>query len=146
MNHPFSIQAALVVLTLVFAPTTIFAADESNPSTAEPVYRYLLEGTATPEVFAALMASPEDRAVNARGLMEAAGCKLIDYYIGINNYKSYIIIECGDPADLNALQMVMYASGAIIEGTATRLVTSAELVGVMQDAGGLVESYGIPEK
>lgn len=146
MNISRTVLVACAMLTLAFCTSVVLAADEPDPAAGKPVYRYLLEGTATPEVFAALIANPEDRADNARGLMEAAGCKLIDYYIGINNYKAYIIIECEDPADLNALQMVMFASGAMTEGTATRLVTSGEFVGVMQDAGNLVKSYRTPKK
>jgi len=57
--------------------------------------RYMLEGIATPEVFSALIKSPEDRSDNARGLMKKVGCELVDYYIGVNNFKSYIVIECG---------------------------------------------------
>ena len=36
--------------------------------------------------------------------MAKAGCELIDYYIGVNNYKSYVIIECGRDVDIGALQ------------------------------------------
>lgn len=107
--------------------------------------RYLLEGTATPEVFASLIAKPEDRAGNARGLMEKAGCKLIDYYIGVNNYKTYVVIDCPDDAALAAVQFIMFASGGIAEGTATQIVTSAELVGVMEDAAKLAGSYRVPD-
>ena len=107
--------------------------------------RYLLEGTATPEVYASLIQKPEDRADNARGLIEKAGCKLIGYYNGVNNYKTYVIIECPDDAALAAIQFVMFAAGGITEGTATQIVTSAETVGVAQDAAKLAGSYQTPD-
>ena len=96
-------------------------------------------------MFAALIKAPEDRAENAKGLFEAAGCKLIDYYFGVNNYKVYIIIECPNDAALAAIQVATFAAGGIAEGTATQIVTSAEMVDVVRDAAKLASSYRIPE-
>lgn len=110
----------------------------------DPV-RYLLSGTATPEVFAALIKKPEDRSENAGTLMKAAGCELVDYYVGISDYKSYIIMECAQAKSLGALQMLIYASGSMVEGQAVQIVTSAELKDLAVEAGKLVEYHRIPE-
>lgn len=107
--------------------------------------RFMLEGIATPEVFASLIKAPADRGDNARGLIEKAGGKLVDYYVGIHNYKNYVIVEFPDHKSLAELQMVLYASGAVTQATATEIVTSAELAEIFQSAGKLTGAYGVPE-
>lgn len=109
------------------------------------MHRYMLEGIATPEVFASLIASPADRGANAKGLIEKAGGVLVDYYVGIHNYKGYVIVDLPDENALSELQMVLYASGAIADSTATKIVTTAELKTVVERAGKLAGAYKIPE-
>ena len=75
----------LVLLAACFASTGAVEAVDNKK-------RFMLEGVATPDVFAALIKSPEDRSVNAAGLMRQAGCELVDYYIGVHNYKTYVVI------------------------------------------------------
>jgi hypothetical protein len=105
----------------------------------------MLEGVATPAVFTALIKSPEDRSPNARVLMAKAGCELIDYYLGVHNYKSYIIVDCGPDADFAALQIVVFGGGGVTSGAATEIMTTAELAERAKAAGKLVGSYQVPE-
>ena len=107
--------------------------------------RYLLEGVSTPAVYAALMKNPEDRSINARVLMEAAGCELVDYYLGVNNYKNYIIIDCGEETNLSALQILIFGSGGVSTGTATELRTAAQMAEDAKEAAELAGSYKVPE-
>ena len=133
----YKFMAGLIASLLLL---TTLSAEASDKTT-----RYMLEGVATPEVFAGLIKQPEDRSENARGLMAKAGCELISYYIGVNNYKSYVIIECGPDVDIAALQFVTFAAGGITEGTASQIITSAEAAKVAERAGELAGSYKIPE-
>ena len=96
-----------VLLLALFA--SIAVADTEDRKT-----RYLLEGVSTPAVYAALMKSPEDRSANAKVLMAAAGCELIDYYLGVNNYKNYIIIDCGEETNLSALQIQLLSAHLLL--------------------------------
>ena len=107
--------------------------------------RYLLEGVSTPAVYAALMKSPEDRSVNAKVLMAASGCELIDYYLGIHNYKNYIIIDCGEDTNLSALQILIFGSGGVGEGSLTELRTAAQMAEDAKAAAELAGSYSVPE-
>jgi len=107
--------------------------------------RYLLEGVSTPAVYAALMKSPEDRSVNAKVLMAAAGCELIDYYLGVNNYKNYIIIDCGEGTNLSALQILVFGSGGVAQGSLTELRTAAQMAEDAKAAAELAGSYSVPE-
>ena len=117
----------------------------SLPAIADGKKRYMLEGIATPAVFASVIATPQDRGPNAAGLMKTAGCELLDYYVGVHNYKNYVVIECAANADIAALQVSLYASGAITVATATEIVTSAELKAVGERAQSLSKAYKTPE-
>jgi uncharacterized protein with GYD domain len=117
----------------------------SLPAIADGKKRYMLEGIATPAVFASVIATPQDRGPNAAGLMKKAGCELLDYYVGVHNYKNYVVIECAANADIAALQFSLYASGAITEATAAEIVTSAELKAVGERAQNLSKAYKTPE-
>jgi len=107
--------------------------------------RFMLEGIATPEVYASLIKTPVDRGDNARGLIEKAGGKLVDYYAGIHNYKNYVVVDFPDHESLAKLLTVLYASGSITEATATEIVTSDELADIFRRAGKLTDAYGVPE-
>jgi uncharacterized protein with GYD domain len=117
----------------------------SFPVDASDKKRYMLEGTATPAVFASIISEPQDRGPNAAGLMKTAGCELLDYYVGVHNYKNYVVIECEPTADIAALQFSLFASGAISAATATEIVTSAELKAVGERAKKLANSYKTPD-
>jgi len=120
-------------------------ANVASAGTEDQKTRYLLEGVSTPAVYAALMKNPEDRSANAKVLMAAAGCELIDYYLGVNNYKNYIIIDCGEETNLSALQILIFGSGGVSTGTATELRTAAQMAEDAKVAAGLLDSYQLPE-
>jgi uncharacterized protein with GYD domain len=112
---------------------------------AETSKRYMLEGIATPGAFASVVATPQDRGPNAAGLIKLAGCELLDYYIGVHNYKNYVVIECRPDADIAALQLSLYASGAISAAQATEILTSKELKAAAERTKALSEAYQTPE-
>ena len=109
--------------------------------------RYMITGVSTQEVYASIVKEPQDRTVGARKLMETAGCRLVDYYFGINDYKMYIIVDCPDEGTLGSLLFLFMANGALAEGTAsaTRLVSGSDAVGIMEGASKLSGSYATPK-
>jgi len=107
--------------------------------------RYMLEGISTPAAFASVIATPQDRGPNAASLMKKVGCELLDYYVGVHNYKNYVIIECIANADIAALQLTLFASGGVASGTATEIITSAELKAVGERAQAISKAYKLPE-
>lgn len=128
------LSSLLVLLTLL--PVAVMAQSSK---------RYMLEGIATPGVFASLIAAPQDRGPNAAGLIKLAGCELLDYYVGVHNYKNYVVIECRSDADIAALQLSLYASGAISVAQATEILTSKELKAAAERTRALSEAYKTPE-
>ena len=128
----------LPALATLMVAATSAQADESKK-------RYLLEGVSTPAVYASLMKSPEDRSANAKVLMEAAGCELVEYYLGVHNYKNYVIIDCLEGTNLSALQILLFAAGGVSTGTATELRTAAQMADDAKEAAKLSDSYRVPE-
>lgn len=107
--------------------------------------RYLIEGVAAPGVFASMLQDPQDRGPGAAALIEKAGGRLIDYYLGVSNCKNYIIAEMPGPDALAELLMVLYGSGAISNPKATELMSSKGQKEVFERAGKLAGAYSAPE-
>ena len=118
----------------------------ATTASAEDTARYMLEGIAAPSTWGAILANPQDRGPNAAGLMKAAGCELIDYYFGMYNYKSYVIIECPRSVDISPIQITMFGAGTVDTATATPIVTTAEMVDVAKAAQKIASAYGGPDE
>ncbi|CUH42046.1 MULTISPECIES: hypothetical protein [Ruegeria] len=113
---------------------------------AEETTRYMLEGIAEPSTWGAVLANPQDRGANAEALMNAAGCELIDYYFGMFNYKSYVVIQCPKSVDISPIQIIMFGAGTVDTATATPIVTTAEMVDVAKAAQKISGAYGGPSE
>ena len=111
---------------------------------AEDTTRYMLEGIAEPSTWGAILANPQDRGPNAATLMNAAGCELIDYYFGMYNYKSYVVIQCPKSVDISPIQIIMFGAGTVDTATATPIVTTQEMVDVAKAAQKISGAYGGP--
>lgn len=111
---------------------------------AEDTSRYMLEGIAEPSTWGAILANPQDRGPNAATLMNAAGCELIDYYFGMYNYKSYVVIQCPKSVDISPIQIIMFGAGTVDTATATPIVTTQEMVDVAKAAQKISGAYGGP--
>ncbi|UWQ89548.1 hypothetical protein K3727_12005 [Rhodobacteraceae bacterium M382] len=118
----------------------------ATTASAEGTTRYMLEGIAEPATWGAIIANPQDRGPNAATLMNAAGCELIDYYFGMYNYKSYVVIQCPKSVDISPIQMIMFGAGTVDTATATPIVTTAEMVDVARAAQEISGAYGGPSE
>ena len=118
----------------------------TTTASAKDTTRYMLEGIAVPSTWGAIVSNPQDRGPNAAALMKAAGCELIDYYFGMYNYKSYVVIECPKSVDISPIQITMFGAGTVDTATATPIVTTEEMVDVAKEAQKISKSYGGPSK
>lgn len=118
----------------------------TTAASADGTTRYMIEGIAAPSTWGAILANPQDRGPNAAALMKAAGCELIDYYLGMFNYKSYVIIECPKSVDISPIQITMFGAGTVDTGTATPIVTTAEMVEVAKAAQKITGAYSGPSE
>jgi len=102
---------------------------------------YLFQASYTPEAFKAMIENPQDREAPARALVESVGAKLHHIFFAMGTDDIVALIEAPDDAAMGAGAMVIAASGAFSGGATTKLMTTAEAVGVMQKAQGAAAAY-----
>ncbi|MCL4861295.1 MAG: GYD domain-containing protein [Caldilineaceae bacterium] len=100
--------------------------------------RYLIEATATPQTYAAMVKNPQDRAEAIRAMYARFGWRLESYFFGVGTGKHYSVFECDEPLDattIEALWIAAWAPGSVTSMTITQVLTSAEMVEALKKAG-----------
>jgi uncharacterized protein with GYD domain len=98
---------------------------------------FLIEGSYTPEGWAALTRSPEDREKTFGGLVERAGGKLKAFYYAFGSSDVVGIIEMPDAVTAGAIAVSVASVGHLKFFMTTPLMTNQEGMEVMKKAGGL---------
>ena len=98
---------------------------------------YLVQGSYTPEAWAKMCQSPEDREKLYGSLLEKAGGKLVAFYYAFGEDDVVAIIEAPDNATASALALAVGSVGHLKSFKTTPLVTNAEGMAAMKKAGGL---------
>jgi len=81
---------------------------------------FITQGRYTTQGLKGLVAKPEDRMAEVKGLIERSGGKLIDYYITFGEYDFIIISEGPDPiATLSSLCIA--GAGSSVTDTKTTI-------------------------
>ncbi len=99
--------------------------------------RYLLEVGIVPNMFNALIQNPQDRAQANRPVFEAVGGKLQEYYFAVGHNTVYVVAEMPDEVSVEALTMAVLAGGTVTSIKATAILTAAEAMAAMKQAGTL---------
>lgn len=96
---------------------------------------YMAEFGYTPEVWAGLVKSPENREESVRQILEDAGCKLngIWYTFGAND--GFALIEAPDNTTAGGLSIAITSSGAFRKFETHVLMTQGELLEALDKAG-----------
>ena len=97
--------------------------------------RYLSEISLSPQALDAFIKNPSNRAEAVRPMFESVGGTLVEYYFGVGQGKVYVIYELPDDTSLAALSMAVLAGGAGTSFKTTAIITAAEAVDVMKQAG-----------
>ncbi len=87
---------------------------------------YMLQASYTAESWKAQMDNPQDRSVHLRGLMEAAGGRLLSFYYAFGEYDSVLIVEAPDNVSVASLAITAAGGGALSKLTTTVLVSSED--------------------
>jgi uncharacterized protein with GYD domain len=98
---------------------------------------FLIEGSYTPEGWAALTRKPEDREKTFKGLVELAGGKLKAFYYAFGESDVVGIIEMPDAVTAAAIAVSVASVGHLKFFKTTPLMTNQEGMEVMKKAGGL---------
>src|SRR6185295_3764730 len=106
----------------VDSPTRLGAFREARTTMA----RYLIRVSYTPESWAAMMKNPHDRREAARGVIEAAGGKLMSFDFALGGDDAVVIVELPGNMNAAAAAIAITSTGALKSYTTTPLMTPEE--------------------
>ena len=104
---------------------------------------YLLQASYTPQAWANLAKSPEDREQAIRGLLERAGGKFHSLYYCFGEHDLVVIMEAPDAATAASVSIAATAAGHLKSVQTTVLMTVKESMEAMRKAGKL--TYQAPK-
>jgi uncharacterized protein with GYD domain len=96
---------------------------------------YLLQAAYTPEAWAAMERSPEDRIEAIRPVVERLGGKVVSGYLSFGEYDVLTIVEMPSNISAAAFSMASSGGGAIRVRHTTPLLTVEEAREAMRMAG-----------
>ena len=104
--------------------------------------RYLLQAAYTPEAWAAMIKSPQDRPQGVQPVIESLGGRLESAYVSFGEYDAVVIAEFPDNTTAAAFSMRAAAAGHLKALRTTPLLTTQEAVEAMGRSGSL--DYPVP--
>lgn len=97
---------------------------------------YFVRFSYPPEVWAGLIANPEDRRDEIRKIAEPLGGSLVGYWYAFGDYDGYVVLELPDNVSAAAVLADIAASGAARVST-TPLLTVEETLEALARARGV---------
>ena len=95
---------------------------------------YLTRFSYTPETWARLMKSPEDRREAARKYIESVGGKLHGFWYAFGSYDGYNVWEAPDNVSMAAVAIAIGGGGALSKIETTPLLTVEETMKALDRA------------
>src|SRR4051794_746137 len=105
---------------------------------------FISQGRYSLDAIKGLVAKPEDRAELISKFFEAAGGKLLAYYITLGEYDWLIISEFPDPRTALATTIASVAAGGVTDVKTTLAMTTAEAKEVFAATGKAASVYRVP--
>jgi len=105
---------------------------------------FISQGRYSRDAIKGMIANPEDRAEAASKLFEAAGGKLLAYYVTLGEYDWLIVSEFPDHQSVSAAILAAAASGGVTDQKTTLAMTSAEAKGVFAASSKAAAAYRAP--
>ena len=107
---------------------------------------YITRGRYSAESIKNLVANPEDRMPAIRNLVEAAGAKLLNFYVTLGRYDFLVITEAPSAKEATAAILAAAAAGSITDNETTEAFTTSEAKEVFAGAGKAAAKYKLPGK
>lgn len=98
---------------------------------------YLAKFSYTPETWARLLASPEDRRKAVGRVMEASGGKLHGLWYAFGDADGYALFEAPDDITAAGMLVKVASTGAYKAVSTTKLLTVEEALDALSRGGGL---------
>jgi len=105
---------------------------------------FITRGKLSAEAVKGLISKPEDRQQAVSKLVEAAGGKLLHYYMTTGDTDFLLISEADDGEIAVAAVMAAAGSAVVTDVTTARAWTSAEFKSIAERAGAVMGSYTPP--
>jgi uncharacterized protein with GYD domain len=105
--------------------------------------KYLVQTAYTPESWATMTATPQDRMERVRPAIENLGGKLESGFLAFGEYDLVAVVDFPDNVSAAAFSMSVAAKGGVKAFKTTPLMTMDEAVAAMQRAGD--STYAPPE-
>jgi uncharacterized protein with GYD domain len=96
---------------------------------------YLTKFSYTPETWARLLGSPEDRRAAAQEYIESVGGKLHGFWYAFGDHDGYNLWEAPDNVSMAAVALAITGGGALSSLETTVLLTVEETVEALRKAG-----------
>ncbi len=105
---------------------------------------FITQGRYSRDAIKGMIAKPEDRAEAASRLFEAAGGKLLAYYVTLGEYDWLIVSEFPDHQSVSASVLAAAAGGGVTDMRTTLAMTTVEAKAIFANAGKAAAAYRIP--
>ena len=102
---------------------------------------FISQGPYSQDAMRGMVTAPEDRTQAVSKLVEAAGGKLLSYYVTFGEYDWLLIVEAPDMRGVSAALMAAAAGGGVTDMKTTLAMTGAEAMQAFQQAGDLAKSF-----
>jgi uncharacterized protein with GYD domain len=102
---------------------------------------FISQGRYSQDAMRAMVSKPEDRTEPVSKLIEAAGGRLLGYYVTFGDYDWLLIVEAPDAKSAAAAAITAAAAGGVTDMKTTLAMTGAEAMEAFRSAGGLAASY-----
>ena len=96
---------------------------------------YLMRFSYTPETWAQMIQSPEDRRDAARAYIEKVGGSLQGFWYGYGEYDGYALFEAPDNVSMAAAVIAIAGGGALSSVETTVLMSVDETLEALKKAG-----------
>jgi uncharacterized protein with GYD domain len=106
--------------------------------------RFMTQGRFTQAWAKGMIAAPEDRSGAVRQLVEAAGAKLVEFYITTGDHDFLMIIESDDVEPVMAVAMASGAAGTVADLTTFRAWTTEEFTPIARTSAKAIAAYRVP--
>ncbi len=105
---------------------------------------YMYQASYSVEAIKSLINNPRDRSGAARAAIEANGGTMIGAWMAFGESDVVVIAEMPDDESMAAVAMAVSATGAIVNGKSTQLLTMEQAVTAMTKAQAAAKAYSPP--
>ena len=105
---------------------------------------FMFQGSYSAEAIKSLIANPTDRSGAARAVIEANGGTMVGAWMAFGESDVIVIAEMPDDESMAAVAMAIAATGAIVNGKSTQLLTMKQAVDAMTKAQNVAKAYSPP--